>query len=234
MGQILQLTFLLPFPARRFCRCFALKSNRFVVLCIDGLDTICINGTLLNAVPFNSNGLIPSCRVESFWVWALSGRCLWNALAFEAHRSSTQSKGIFSSSVCQLLLSMVRHMLHVAAWPRGVFAWERTLRLMNLPPRSKKPRLVKLGGNPCRDCRKLPAPHMRDAHPGFTLGLRLVLVPLRPTPLMFCCQVGLDIQNISSCIGKHASHVSPCVTCTMGIAPIREYLCRFSLSHPRR
>ena len=76
------------------------------------------------------------------------------------------------------------HMLHVAAWPRGLFAWDRILRLMNLPEiqEAKASRIMTQAAILAATGRKLPA-HMRDAHPGFTLGLRLILDCLLPVPL---------------------------------------------------
>ena len=76
------------------------------------------------------------------------------------------------------------HMLHVAAWPTGVNAWERILGLMNLPamPEAKTSKILTQAGVLAATGKKLPA-HLRDAHPGFELGLRLILDCLLPVPL---------------------------------------------------
>ena len=76
------------------------------------------------------------------------------------------------------------HMLHVAAWPRGVIAWERILSLMNLPEvqDAKASQIMTRAGVLAAIGKKLPA-HLRDPHPGFTLGLRLLLGCLLPVPL---------------------------------------------------
>ena len=69
------------------------------------------------------------------------------------------------------------HMLHVAAWPRGVFAWERILSMMWWTSQ-----IMTRAGVLAAIGKKLPA-HLRDPHPGFTLGLRLLLGCLLPVPL---------------------------------------------------
>ena len=76
------------------------------------------------------------------------------------------------------------HMLHVAAWPTGVKAWERILSLMNLPemPEAQTNKILTQAGVLAATGKKLPA-HLRDAHPGFELGLRLILDCLLPAPL---------------------------------------------------
>ena len=76
------------------------------------------------------------------------------------------------------------HMLHVAAWPKGVNAWERILGLMNLPVilEAKPSKILTPAGVLAATGKKLPA-HLRDAHPGFELGLRLILDCLLPVPL---------------------------------------------------
>ena len=76
------------------------------------------------------------------------------------------------------------HMLHVAAWPRGVFAWETIMNLMNLPEvqEAKASRIMTQAGVLAAIGKKLPA-RLRDPHPGFALGHRLILGCLLPVPL---------------------------------------------------
>ena len=76
------------------------------------------------------------------------------------------------------------HMLHVAAWPTGVKAWTRILSLMNLPdmPEAQTDKILTQASVLAATGKKLPA-HLRDAHPGFELGLRLILDFLLPVPL---------------------------------------------------
>ena len=73
------------------------------------------------------------------------------------------------------------HMLHVAAWPTGVTGWKRILELINLPvmPEAKTSKILTQAGVLAA---KLSA-HLRNAHPGFELGLRLILECLLPVPL---------------------------------------------------
>ena len=68
------------------------------------------------------------------------------------------------------------HMLHVAAWPTGVKAWTRILGLINLPdlPAAQPNKILTQAGVLAATGKKLPA-HLRNAHPGFKLGLRLIL-----------------------------------------------------------
>ena len=76
------------------------------------------------------------------------------------------------------------HMLHVAAWPTGVKAWARILSQMNLPemPEAQTNKILTQASVLAATGKKLPA-HLRDAHPGFELGLRLILDCLLPVPL---------------------------------------------------
>ena len=76
------------------------------------------------------------------------------------------------------------HMLHVAAWPTGVQAWTRILSMMNLPEMSEAhtDKLLTQASVLAATGKRLPA-HLRDAHPGFELGLRLILDCLLPVPL---------------------------------------------------
>ena len=75
-------------------------------------------------------------------------------------------------------------MLHVAAWPTGVQAWTRILSLMNLPEMSEAhtDKLLTQASVLAATGKRLPA-HLRDAHPGFELGLRLILDCFLPVPL---------------------------------------------------
>ena len=76
------------------------------------------------------------------------------------------------------------HMLHVAAWPTGVKAWARILSLMNMPEmlEAQTNKILTQASVLAATGIKLPA-HLRDAHPGFELGLRLILDCLLPVPL---------------------------------------------------
>ena len=76
------------------------------------------------------------------------------------------------------------HMLHVAAWPTGVHAWTRILSLMELPEMSEThaDKLLTQASVLAATGQRLPA-HLRDAHPGFELGLRVILDCLLPVPL---------------------------------------------------
>ena len=76
------------------------------------------------------------------------------------------------------------HMLHVAAWPTGVQAWTRILSLMELPEMSEAhtDKLLTQASVLAATGQRLPA-HLRDAHPGFELGLRIILDCLLPVPL---------------------------------------------------
>ena len=76
------------------------------------------------------------------------------------------------------------HMLHVAAWPTGVKAWTRILSMMNLPEMSEAhpDKILTQASVLAATGKRLPA-HLRDAHPGFELGLRLILDCLLPVPL---------------------------------------------------
>ena len=75
-------------------------------------------------------------------------------------------------------------MLHVAAWPTGVKAWTRILGLMDLPdlPAAHPDKILTQAGVLAATGKKLPA-HLRDAHPGFESGLRLILDCLLPVQL---------------------------------------------------
>ena len=76
------------------------------------------------------------------------------------------------------------HMLHVAAWPKGVHASEKILGLMNLPEvqEAKASKILIQAAILAATGKKLPA-HLRNAHPGFELGLQLILECLLPVPL---------------------------------------------------
>ena len=76
------------------------------------------------------------------------------------------------------------HMLHFAAWPTGVKAWTRILGLINLPdlPAAHPDKILTQAGVLAATGKKLPA-HLRDAYPGFELGLRLILDCLLPVQL---------------------------------------------------
>ena len=76
------------------------------------------------------------------------------------------------------------HMLHVAAWPTGVKAWTRILSLMNLPDlhAAHPDKILTQASVLAATGKRLPA-HLRDAHPGFELGLRLILDCLLPVQL---------------------------------------------------
>ena len=76
------------------------------------------------------------------------------------------------------------HMLHVAAWPTGVKAWARIISLMNLPEilEAQTNKILTQASVLAATGKRLPA-HLRDAHPGFELGLRLILDCLLPVPL---------------------------------------------------
>ena len=71
------------------------------------------------------------------------------------------------------------HMLHVAAWPTGVKAWARILSLMNLPEilEAQTNKILTQASVLAATGKRLPA------HPGFELGLRLILDCLLPVPL---------------------------------------------------
>ena len=75
-------------------------------------------------------------------------------------------------------------MLHVAAWPTGVHAWTRILSLKELPEMSEAhaDKLLTQASVLAATGQRLPA-HLRDAHPGFELGLRVILDCLLPVPL---------------------------------------------------
>ena len=75
-------------------------------------------------------------------------------------------------------------MLHVAAWPTEVKAWTRILGLMILPdlPAAQPNKILTQAGVLAATGKKLPA-HLRNAHSGFELELRLILDCLLPVPL---------------------------------------------------
>ena len=76
------------------------------------------------------------------------------------------------------------HMLHAAAWPKGVKAWTRILGLMHMPDlhAAHPDKILTQASVLAATGKRLPA-HLRDAHPGFELGLRLILDCLLPVQL---------------------------------------------------
>ena len=75
------------------------------------------------------------------------------------------------------------HMLHAAAWPRGVNAWERILGLMNLPEiqEAKTSKILTQAGVLAATGKKLPA-HLRNAHPdSVSFWIVFCLCPCVPT-----------------------------------------------------
>ena len=64
------------------------------------------------------------------------------------------------------------------------YRWTRILSLMNLPEMSeaRPDKILTQASVLAATGKRLPA-HLRDAHPGFELGLRLILDCLLPVPL---------------------------------------------------
>ena len=126
--------------------------------------------------------------------------------------SLTQFREICSSSVCRLprstdrlwptwmcmnmtgrggtshlLAALLRFMIFICSRLRPgqkKFAWDRIISLMHLPEvqEAKASKIMTQAGVLAAIGKKLPA-HLRDPHPGFALGLRLILGCLLPVPL---------------------------------------------------
>ena len=151
-------------------------------------SSLLITEQLKSPIRVEFSGLGGSHVLEEPFVADLFVKCMPSAPCYGpslAYVDRKETDTMWATSIGRTAQTHEYHMLHEAAWPFGVFAWQRILCqwdqsvLPALEPGLLMTRACSLAamGSKC------PA-HQREPHPGYQNALRLFMMALQPAPMV--------------------------------------------------
>ena len=155
-------------------------------------SSLLLTEQLRTPIRIEFSGLGGSHVLEEPFVADLFVKCMPSAPCYGrslAYVDRKETDTMWATSIGRTAQTHEYHMLHEAAWPFGVFAWQRILCqwdqdvLPTLEPGLLMTRACSLAamGSKC------PA-HQREPHPGYQNALRLFMMTLQPAPLVHYVQ----------------------------------------------
>ena len=155
-------------------------------------SSLLLTEQLKSPIRIEFSGLGGSHVLEDPFVADLFVKCMPSAPCYGpslAYEDRKETDTMWATSIGRTAQTHEYHMLHEAAWPFGVFAWQRILCQwdQNVLPALEPGLLMTRACSLAAMGSKCPA-HQREPHPGYQNALRLFMMTLQPAPLVHYVQ----------------------------------------------